>query len=124
MIQVTLTVSASQLAQIAAIMDPEIHTTESSARTEQPKSSPRTAKPKAEPEPEAKAAEPEVKGKTADGEEVAEVPSAEDVTAAAKAYAAKNGRDALVAIVEKYGAKQISGIAEDQRQAFIDEVSA
>lgn len=122
MIQVTLTVSASQLAQIAAIMDPEIHTTESSARTEQPKT--RAAKPKAEPEPEAKAAEPEVKGKTADGEEVAEVPSAEDVTAAAKAYSAKNGRDALVAIVEKYGAKQISGIAEDQRQAFIDEVSA
>lgn len=121
MIQVTLSVTASQLAQIAAIMDPSIHTTETSAEKRETKAAPRKAEPKAETETKA---EPDVKGKTAAGDEVAEVPSQEDVTAAAKQYAAKNGRDALVALLEKHGAKQVSGVEEGNRQAFIDEASA
>lgn len=118
MIQVTLSVTAAQLAQIAAIMDGQA--------TENVKPAARKTaadKPKTEPEPE-QAAEPEVKGKSAAGDDVAELPSADHVTAAAKGYAARNGRDALVALLEKHGAKNVSGLAEDKRQAFIDEASA
>lgn len=85
--------------------------------TEAPKTTTRTRKP-AEPAAESgKGAE--VKGADVAGEEVDEVPSADDVAAAAKVLNAKNGRDALVEMLGKYDAKQLSGIAETDRAAFI-----
>lgn len=117
MIQITLNVTAAQLALIASIMNGE------SGAAQEEKPAPRKAAAKNEEKVETKA-EPEVKGKDAAGEEVAEVPSLEDVTAAAKMYAAKNGRDALASLMEKHGGKNVSSIPEGKRQAFIDEASA
>lgn len=48
-----------------------------------------------------------------------ENPSVDDVKKAAMALGTKNGRDAVVELCGKYGAAQVSGIAEKDRAAFI-----
>lgn len=124
MIQITLNVTAAQLALIASIMNgDEVVQTVEPAKEPAPRKAAAKSEEKVETKAETKA-EPEVKGKDAAGEDVAEVPSLEDVTAAAKMYAAKNGRDALASLMEKHGGKNVSSIPEGKRQGFIDEASA
>jgi hypothetical protein len=112
MIQLTLNVTAAQMAAIAAIMGGEA--------AEPAKTTPRT-RVKTEEPPAETGKGAEVKGKDAAGEDVDEAPSADNVAAAAKTLAAKNGRDALVEMLGQYGAKQLSGIAEGDRAQFIED---
>lgn len=113
-ISVTLAVTASQLAQIAAIMGGE---------TAAPKTEPAAPRSRSKTEDtETKSKETEVKGKDKAGDDVPEVPSAEDVTAAAQRLNKANGREALVEMLGKFDAKNVSGIAEERRQDFIDAV--
>lgn len=120
---ITITITDPTPAQIAALFGLDFVAVESAANGGSPtKRQAAAAKPKAE-EPEVKA-KPEVQGKDAAGDDVAEVPDQAAVTAAAQKLAGKNGRDALVEMLDKYGAKQVSGVPEDKRQAFIDAVEA
>lgn len=112
LISVTLAVTASQLAQIAVIMG-------GGAATGEPEKPAGRSRRTAETETETKA-EPKVTGKDKGGEEVPEVPSKEDVTKAAQALSAANGREALIEMLGKFDAKNISGIADEDRQKFID----
>lgn len=115
LIQVTLMVTAAQLAQIIPILD------ETAEAPAEPAPRPRTRAKAAEPESKA---QPEVKGKDAAGDEVDEVPDQAAVTKAAQAYAKANGRDALVEMLGRYDATQVSGVPEEQRAAFIEACNA
>lgn len=116
-ISVTLAVTASQLAQIAAIMGGAAAAATAPAPEPEETTTRRT---RAKADDAGSAKDTEVKGKDKDGGEVDEVPSKEDVTKAAQALSSANGRDALVEMLGKFDAKNISGIAEEDRQKFID----
>lgn len=110
MIQLTLNVTAAQMVAIAAIMSGDAPVAEPVPATTR-----RKAKD-AEPE---KAPATDVKAEDTAGNDVSDVPSQADVTAAAQGYAKANGRDALVELLGKYGAQNVSGVPEDKRAEFI-----
>lgn len=117
MIRLELELTIPQLAAVAAALAGTSAAVEPKTTSAKPAPKTKTEEPPAEAGKGA-----EVKGRDADGDDVAEVPDTAAVTAAAKTLAAKNGRDALAELLEKYGAKQLSGLAESDRAAFIEAV--
>ena len=53
----------------------------------------------------------------------AEVPTAEEVKARLMDFVRTNGKDRAVAILKKFGAKKLSDISEENRAAFVEQLS-
>lgn len=83
----------------------------------------KTTKTKAEPAKETKV-EPKEEPAAEPVEEQGDVPSADDVTDAAQAFIKANSREALIELLGTFDAKNISGLPEDKRAAFIAKCKA
>jgi hypothetical protein len=77
--------------------------TKTKTKTKEPA---KTKEPEPEPEPE-----------------VPDLPSLDDVIKVLSAFMKKEGRDAALALLKKYGGTRASDIAEEDRAAFMKEAS-
>jgi hypothetical protein len=80
-----------------------------------PKPKPKSPKTKTKEPAKTKEPEPEP--------EVPDLPSLDDVIKVLSAFMKKEGRDAALALLKKYGGTRASDIAEEDRAAFMKEAS-
>ena len=83
------------------------------------------AEEQAKPATRKAADKPKAEEPAADKEEPkSDVPSHDDVVAAAQALVGANGREALAELLGEFDAKNLSGIGEDKRAAFIEKAQS